>query len=243
MDENCHGGHRQRLRQSYVRGGAAALHEHNLLELLLTYAIPRRDVNPLAHELIAKYGSLARVLAAPVEELMAFPGVGESAAVLVSLAGALKSLPPARSAGRAAISTPEEAARYCATLFRDGGKYETTYCVSLDKRRRVLHCDLVSAGTLCENVIYPRLVVEFALRHGANSVILAHNHPSGNPAPSRADIASTKAVCEALSGIGITLHDHIIVGTEGNFSMLRNMLLPSGETPEALLRAAEKEET
>lgn len=243
MDENVHSGHRKRLRQSYIRGGAAAMHEHNLLELLLTYAIPRKDVNPLAHELIAKYGSLARVLAAPVEELMALPGVGESAAVLLSLAGALKSLPAARTSGRVAINTPEEAARLCETLFENGGKYEATYCVSLDKRRRVLHCDLVSAGTLTENVIYPRLVVEFALRHGANSVILTHNHPSGNPAPSRADVASTKAVCEALSGIGITLHDHIIVGAEGNFSMLRNTLLPSGETPEALSRVAEKEET
>lgn len=243
MDENFHSGHRKRLRESYIKGGASAMHEHNLLELLLTYAIPRKDVNPLAHELIAKYGSLARVLAAPVDELAALPGVGESAAVLLSLAGALKRLPAARTPGRAAINTPEEAARLCETLFENGGKYEATYCVSLDKRRRVLHCDLVSAGTLAENVIYPRLIVEFALRHGANSVILAHNHPSGNPAPSRADVDSTKTVCEALSGIGITLHDHIIVGAEGSFSMLRNMLLPSGEMPEALSRTAEKEGT
>lgn len=240
MEHHDHGGHRQRLRESYIKGGTTALHEHHLLELLLTYAIPRRDVSSLAHGLIERYGSLERVLLAPVEELMTYPGIGEYAAVLLSLTGALRGL-AARAGARTAISTPEEAAKFCENLFAGGGKYEATYCVSLDKKRRVLHCDLVSAGTLGENVIYPRLIVEFALRHGANSVILTHNHPSGDPKPSRADIASTKAVCEALSGIGITLHDHVIVGAEGSFSMLRNTLLSSGEAPEALARAAEKE--
>lgn len=219
------------------------MHEHSLLELLLTYALPRKDVNPLAHELIKRYGSLERVLCAPVEELMKCEGIGESAAVLVSLAGSLRRLPAAQTGKRISITTPEEAARYCETLFAGRDKYEATYCVCLDKRRRVIHHDLLSMGTLAENVIYPRLVVEFALRHGANSVILTHNHPSGNPAPSRADLASTKTVCEALSGIGITLHDHIIIGSEGTFSMLRNMLLPTGECPEALSSAAEKEDS
>lgn len=241
MEEELHGGHRRRLRESYINAGAA-LHEHHLLELLLTYAIPRRDVNPLAHALIARYGSLAGVLAAPVHELMTLEGVGESTAVLLALAGTLRSFPAAKLDGRVTLNTPEEAVNYChALLRRSGAKYETTYCVSLDKRRRVLHCDLVSAGTLSENVIYPRLIVECALRHGAHSVILTHNHPSGDPSPSRADIASTKAVYEALSSIGITLHDHIIIGREASFSMLRSMLLPSGETPETLARAAEKE--
>jgi DNA repair protein RadC len=243
MEDNCHSGHRKRLRENYIMGGSTAMHEYSLLELLLTYAIPRKDVNPLAHELIERYGSLERVLSAPVEELMKLDGIGENAAVLLSLAGSLRSLPAAQTGRRIAIATPEEAARYCETLFAGKGKYEAAYCVCLDKRRRVIHYDLLSMGTLTENVIYPRLVVEFALRHGANSVILTHNHPSGNPAPSRADLASTKSVCEALSGIGITLHDHIIVGAEGNFSMLRNMLLPTGERPEALARAAEKEDS
>lgn len=238
MEEGGHSGHRQRLREAYQSGGAAALHEHQLLELLLTYAIPRRDVNPLAHKLIARYGSLERVLVAPVEELTRVEGVGENAATLLSLTGALRSLPSARANKRAAIKTPEEAANYCESLFAGRDKYEATYCVSLDKKRRVIHCDLVSAGTLAENVIYPRLVVEFALRHGAGSVILTHNHPSGDPAPSQSDIASTKAVCEALAAIGITLNDHIIIGCEGSFSMIRNMPLPKG----AHIPAAEKEE-
>ncbi len=241
MEKTCHIGHRERLRKSFIENGAATLHEHHLLELLLTYAIPRRDVNPLAHELLRLYGSLESVLSAPIRDLMKVEGIGESAAALLSLAGTLRSRPSAGSGRRTPINTPEEAAKYCETLFKNPARYETTYCVSLDKKRRVIHADLVSAGTLSENVIYPRLVVEFALRHGANSVILAHNHPSGDPSPSRSDIVSTKAVCEALSGIGITLHDHIIVGADGNYSMLRNMLLPSGEAPEIVARAAEKE--
>lgn len=241
MEENCHGGHRKRLRESFLKSGAEKMHEHALLELLLTYAIPRKDVNPLAHALIARYGSLERVLAAPAEELMTVGGIGESAAVLIALAGAMRNLPAEKPGSRPVIGTPEEAAKYCEALFPNLQKYEATYCISLDKRRRVLHHDLISSGTLNENVIYPRLVVECALRHGANSVILTHNHPSGNPMPSRADLASTKSVCEALSSIGITLHDHIIVGSEGCFSMLRDTLLPSGETPEKLSLAAERE--
>jgi len=231
------------MKQRFLEHGLDNFNDINALELLLFYALPRCDTNVVAHRLLDSFGSLPAVLEASAQELEKVEGVGESAAVLLSLAGALKRLPAARTPGRAAINTPEEAARLCETLFENGGKYEATYCVSLDKRRRVLHCDLVSAGTLAENAIYPRLIVEFALRHGANSVILAHNHPSGNPAPSRADVDSTKTVCEALSGIGITLHDHIIVGAEGSFSMLRNMLLPSGEMPEALSRTAEKEGT
>lgn len=241
MEQNCHSEHRKRLRESYL-SGAAALREHQLLELLLTYAIPRRDVNPLAHELMLRYGSLANVLAAPVQELMRCEGIGESAAVLLSLAGMLRGIPAARTGAHGCLNTPELAARYCRTLFPAGSKYESTFCVSLDKRRRVLHCDCVSAGTLGETVIYPRLIVESALRHGAHSLILTHNHPSGDPTPSKADIASTKAVCEALSGIGIALNDHIIIGEEAGYSMLHNLLLPSGEALETPALPAKKED-
>lgn len=229
------------MRETFREQGAEALHEHQLLELLLTFSIPRVDVNPLAHGLMQRYGSLRAVLEADPAELMGMEGVGESTATLLSLCGALARLPARSPAERPRLNTPEEAARYCAALV-EGEKYETTWALSLDKRRRVVHGDKISSGTLSENVIYPRLVAECALRHGANSVILCHNHPSGDPSPSIEDVKATKTVCDALSGIGITLHDHIIIGAGSAYSMVRNAALPLGEAEEPVALAAEKEQ-
>ncbi len=235
-----HQGHRQRLRETFCEQGAEALHEHQLLELLLTFAIPRADVNPLAHALLGRYGSLGAVLEADPADLVRVEGVGERTATLLSLCGALARQNTRTARERPRLNTPEEAARYCAALLA-GERYETTRAISLDKGRRVLHVDTVSAGTLSENVIYPRLVAECALRHGANSVILCHNHPSGEPSPSVEDVKATRLVCDALSGIGITLHDHIIVGGGEAYSMVRNALLPLGERKEPVALAAEGE--
>lgn len=239
--DNYHEGHRKRLRMAYRERGAGALQEHQLLELLLAYAIPRRDVNPLSHALIERFGSLAQVLCAPPDELMRTDGVGEAAAVLISLAGTLGRTGTVLPPSRPVLKTPEDASRFCRELFL-AERYEKTYCITLDARRRVLHTDAVSTGSVSENVIYPRVIAELAMRHGASGVILAHNHPSGTASPSRADIATTRTVCDALAGIGISLYDHIVCAGNETYSMLRNMLIPSGTAPEVSAAAADRED-
>ncbi len=176
-----HEGHRERLRQTFLEHGASTLHEHQLLELLLTYAIPRRDTNPLAHSLLAAYGSLDKVLAANPYDLMRQEGIGRQAAVLLALAGALMQRGGAARPEKAALNTPEAASRYCMALLA-GAKYEETYVISLDKRRAVLHADKVASGTLGETVLYPRLVLECAqpsLRKPAAFERGCKNHPFG----------------------------------------------------------------
>ncbi|MEN6470584.1 MAG: DNA repair protein RadC [Clostridiaceae bacterium] len=234
-----HEGHRERLRQTYLAQGIDAFHEHQALELLLTYAIPRKDVNELAHRLIARFGSLKAVLSADPYELQKEPGVGEQAAVLLSLTGAL-SKKAAKAHGSQRLNTPLEAARFCKTLFVDK-RYEAMYAISLDKKRCVLHFDLISSGTLLETAAYPRLVAECALRHGANSVILAHNHPSGDATPSAEDLSTTQMMLRTLEPLGIALNDHIVVGADEAYSMTQNALLRFSR-PIAELKAAEKEE-
>jgi DNA repair protein RadC len=138
------------------------------------------------------------------------------------------------------LDTPSEAARYCKLLF-EGKRYEAMYAVSLDKKRRVIHSDLISSGTLAETAAYPRLVAECALRHGASGVILTHNHPSGDAQPSTEDIQTTKLMLRALEPLGIALNDHIVIGADEAFSMTQNALMQFCE-PAAELRVAQKEE-
>lgn len=234
-----HEGHRDRLRQTYLEQGIDAFHEHQALELLLTFAIPRKDTNELAHRLIKRFGSLKAVLSADPYELKKEQGMGEQTAVLLSLVGALN-----KKTKKACVSpkldTPSEAARYCKLLF-EGKRYEAMYAVSLDKKRRVLHSDLISSGTLAETAAYPRLVAECALRHGASGVILTHNHPSGDAQPSTEDIQTTKLMLRALEPLGIALNDHIVIGADEAFSMTQNALMQFCE-PAAELRVAQKEE-
>ena len=219
-----HAGHRQRLRESFLAAGAGAMPEHQLLELLLTYAIPRRDVNPIAHRLIKRYGSLAAVLRADAAELKNIDGVGESAATLIALAGAMRNVSE-RPRRKQRLTNPQKAAEYCMELLKEH-KYEMMYLVSLDSGMRPLHDDVVSSGTIDQSTVYPRIIAECALRHAAAYAMLCHNHPSGNPRPSDGDVALTKAMFGVLEGIGIQLYDHIIVGDEGAYSMARDVYIP-----------------
>jgi DNA repair protein RadC len=222
-----HRGHRQRLRESFMAGGAKAMPEHQLLELLLTYAIPRQDVNPIAHELMARYGSLAAVLRADIAELKSVDGIGENAAVLISLAGAMRGISE-KPRKKQRLDNPEKAANYCARLLKPH-KYEAMYLVSLDSGLKPVHEDLVSSGTIDQSTVYPRIIAECALRHAAAYAMLCHNHPSGNSSPSGEDIAMTKTIFSALSGIGIQLYDHIIVGESSAYSMARGVSVPLNE--------------
>lgn len=238
---NPHAGHRQRLREAFIEDSAGSLQDHQLLELLLTFSIPRADTNPAAHALLAAFGSLNALFGANVRDIAKVEGVGAQSAVLISLVGALsRRAAKAKRGARVCLNTPDDATRFCTGIF-PSMLHEETYCVSLDNKRNVLHVDRVAAGTPSENIVYPRLVAETALRHGASSVILSHNHPSGSAQPSRADIEATRLVCNALTGIGIALHDHIIIGDGEAFSMVRNAYLPSGGAEEPVARAADKD--
>ena len=152
-------------------------------------------------------------------------GLGEYAATLIALAGAMRNISE-KPRKKQRLNNPERAAEYCMQLLRPH-RYEVMYLVSLDSGLKPIHEDMVSSGTIDQSTVYPRIIAECALRHAAAYAMLCHNHPSGNPAPSNEDIAMTKMIFSALSGIGIQLYDHIIVGDERAYSMARNVYIPS----------------
>ncbi len=208
-----HDGHRKRLRERYTCLGIGDLSEIEALELLLTYAIPRKDTSETARALLAQFGSLSAICYAKHEELCKISGIGTSASGFLRLIGDIlhtyiKAQPPALK-GR--LQTPAAAAAYALELLK-AERYESVYVVSLDKNLRLKHVERLLTGTLTEAPLYPRRVVEAALSHCAHSVLLLHNHPSGDPAPSESDTQATEAVRAALNAIDIELFDHIIVG-------------------------------
>lgn len=220
-----HTGHRERLRERFSQAGLAGFAPHEALELLLTFAIPRRDVNPLAHQLLSHFGSLPRVLEARVEELQAVPGIGPHAASLIGLM-----LPLFRMYRQGLVAEQEKASggadllALCQALLM-GEKVERFYVLALDKRGKLLGHSQVSSGDDGETAVYPRLIVQALLRFGAGACVLAHNHPSGLLQPSGADIALTKALADMMRPLDISLHDHVIVGGDGVFSFAREGLL------------------
>lgn len=204
-----HEGHRDRMRGRYLSEGLEGFAPHEALELLLFYAIPRRNTNPVAHALMDAFGSLRGVLEASPQDLKRVPGVGESAAVLLSLAGRLWRSAET-GAGRTVLLTRMDAARYCTALL-SGEKYELFCVLSLNASMELLHTERVAVGSVSDVPSYPRKVAEAALRAGATGVVLCHNHPGGVAEPSNEDIASTQQIGAMLSAMGICLYDHLIV--------------------------------
>lgn len=226
--KSIHTGHRERLRERLRTAGLNAFSEHEVLELLLTYAIPRQDVNPLAHELIGTFGSLSAVLDADESELMRVKGMGKSAALLLTMMPQLMRRYQLSSLGeRPVIVTLSDAKSYCAPLFI-GASEEQIYMICLDQAGHVLHRTLLHTGTVDQVMLHPRTVVETAIRHNAHAVILTHNHPSGIAEPSQADLDITKRIGAALYMIGIKLVDHLIFAAGGVFSITRECLIESG---------------
>ena len=217
-----HAGHRERVRERFRQEGLAAFSEHEVLELLLTYAIPQRDVNPLAHELIAQFGSLAGVLEADEKELLRVSGVGAKAASLLSL------IPPllgryqtSRMGARPVISNLAQAKEYCGALFF-GAQEERVYMICMDQMGHVLHPALVRKGTLDAVPLYAREIVEIALRYNPYAVLLTHNHPSGFAFPSQADYEVTKMIISTLTAIGVRVVDHLILSPYDAYSMTQH---------------------
>ena len=221
--KNPHLGHREKLRQRFIReNGLDHFEDHQILELLLFYANPRGDTNPTAHALLEQFGSLKGVLEARPEMLMTVNGVKETAATLISMV-----VPLTRVWNRCAMAEPDrignsrEAEKYCLSILA-GHRSERFYVVSLNAKCQVLGRRMISEGSLSEVSAYPRIVMETALNYNAHSVLLCHNHPGGTCAPSPEDIASTLQLQRLLNGVGILLLDHIIVANENTYSMVQH---------------------
>jgi DNA repair protein RadC len=208
---NVHEGHRKRLKERFLREGLDNFEAHQVLELILFYSIPRRDTNEIAHELLKKYGSLANVFEADINDLIKTPGIGENSAFILSLIPSLaRRYFKDKWGSKPVIDSSSKAGQYAVSLFA-GRLYEAFYVICLDAQNKVNFPVLLHEGTINESPVYPRLVVEAALRHQANSVILAHNHPGGSLKPSQADIEVTERIRTALESISIRVIDHIIV--------------------------------
>lgn len=219
--KGIHAGHRERLRERFRKEGLDAFSEHEVLELVLTYAIPQRDVNPLAHALIKQFGSLAGVLDAHESELMQVSGIGRHAALLLTLLPQLFSTYQKSSLGASpVINTLGDAKKFCNHLFT-GIHDERFYIICLDQQGHVLHTELLYEGTIDEVTIYPRQIVQMVLRHHAYGVMFVHNHPSGQPEPSQADIDATEMIIKALQLISVRVVDHLIFTRESIYSMVR----------------------
>ena len=209
-----HEGHRQRLRERYLRAGLDGMAEHEVLELILTYAIPRRDVKPIAKALILRFKDLRGVMQAPDKELRSVEGVGENAAALLRLFLPVARMCAMQSMGdKPCLDSVRTVKQYCRNLI-GGEREEKLYLLCLDPRLHLKNSVFLADGTVNGITITPRRIAEEALRSGATGVILTHNHPSGNPEPSGEDIAFTLEVSRALRALDIPLYDHIVVGEE-----------------------------
>lgn len=206
-----HSGHRERLKGRFLSEGLDGFNQHQVLEMLLFFSIPRRDTNPLAHKLIERYGSLSGVLEADPRDLVKVDGIGPNTALLLSFIPSLcRVYMQDKWRDKPQLNSTTKAGEYARSLFY-GRQYEVFYAICLDAQNRVNYPALVHEGTIDSAAVYPRLIVEAALRHQASSIILAHNHPGGSLKPSAADLDATKKIISACNAISVRVVDHIIV--------------------------------
>jgi DNA repair protein RadC len=212
-------GHRERRRGRFRNAGADAVSDYELLEVLLYRTIPRQDTKPIAKDLIAKFGSFAEVLAAPRQRLEEVKGVKQATSTDLKIIHAAASrMTQGAVKKRQVLSSWTAVLDYCRTkmAFEDKERFGIIF---LDKRNQVIGDEIQQTGTVDHTPVYPREVVKRALELSATAVILVHNHPSGDPTPSRADIEMTQAIVEIAKPLGISVHDHIIVGKAGHASL------------------------
>ena len=222
MSESIHKGHRQRLKDRFLAEGLDHFTEIQVLELVLFYAIPRKDTNPIAHALLDHFGSLAQVLDAAPEELAKVPGMGESAAAYLHLLTQVaRYCLVNRSTQNKVLPTLEDCANYLVPFFH-GRRVETVFMLCLDAKCKVLCCKEVGEGSVNSAGISTRRIVETALGANASVVVLAHNHPSGIAIPSGEDVQTTKRIAAALQSVEIQLADHIVVADADYVSMAQS---------------------
>jgi DNA repair protein RadC len=219
-------GHRKRLKQKFLTAGMEAFLDHEVLELLLIYAIPQRDVKPLAKKLIREFGSLKGVVDAEISDLNKVPGIGEHTVVLFKLIKEFAALYLKQKAKeKPQIACTSELFDFCRTAM--GGKKDEEFCVIyLDAQNQIIEFETVQKGVANQAVVYPRQILEKALQKKASALILAHNHPSGHVRPSDADIRLTKTIQETARALDILVHDHIIIGENRFFSFREEGLMP-----------------
>lgn len=225
MDKKLHDGHRQRVKERFLNQGLDGFEDHQVLEMLLFYCIPMKDTNELAHKILREFGSLAHLFESHPGEIRRKCSVSENTAIFLSLIPSLsRRYFKGKWGDKPVVSGSTAAGQFAVSLFA-GRTYEAFYVLCLDARNKVNHAALVHEGTINEAPVYPRLIVETALRHQANSVILAHNHPGGSLLPSAADLDVTDRIRTALEAISIRVVDHIIVAGEGYYSFAEKGLM------------------
>ncbi|MEX2518103.1 MAG: DNA repair protein RadC [Paracoccaceae bacterium] len=216
--EPDHAKHRERLRERFDRAGAGALADYEMLELVLFRAIPRRDVKPLTKLLLREFGDFNHVLSASPARLMKVEGMGEAAArELKIVEAAAHRLAQARVLGREALSSWAALMTYCKTVMahRETEEFRILF---LDRKNVLIADEAQARGTVDHVPVYPREVAKRALELNASAMIMVHNHPSGDPTPSPADIEMTARIAAALEAVGVTLHDHVVIGKETDAS-------------------------
>jgi DNA repair protein RadC len=212
-------GHRERLRSRFRDAGPEAVSDYELLELVLFRAIPQRDVKPLAKDLIAKFGSFPEVISAPPARLAEVKGVGDAAITELKVVHAAAGrLARGQVQKRPVLSSWSSVIDYCRTTMAFAEK-EQFRVLFLDKRSQLIADELQQVGTVDHTPVYPREVVKRALELSATALILVHNHPSGDPTPSHADIQMTQTIIDVARPLGIAVHDHIVVGRDGHASL------------------------
>jgi DNA repair protein RadC len=212
-------GHRERLRERFHHAGPEALSDYELLEMALFPALPRRDTKPLAKALLKTFGSFAEVVHAPVARLREVEGIGDASINQIKLiAAAAQRIAKGEIKRRVALSSWNEVIDYCRSgmAFADKEQFRILF---LDKRNQLIADEVQQTGTVDHTPVYPREVIKRALELSATALILVHNHPSGDPTPSQADIQMTKAIIDIAQPLGISVHDHIIVGKNGHASL------------------------
>ncbi len=214
-----HAGHRERLRERALAGGLSALPDYELLELYLFRSIPMKDVKPLAKALLARFGDLGGVLAAPIADLCTVAGIKEQVALDLKLMHeASVRIGRAPMTKRPVISSASALQSYIRTVLANEPR-EQFRVLFLDNKNQLILDEVMGQGTIDHAPVYPREVARRALELSAAAVILVHNHPSGDPTPSRADIEMTKQVVEAGKPLRIAVHDHLVVGRDGVASL------------------------
>ncbi len=223
METGSHDGHRKRLRERYLNAGPEAFQPHEMMELLLSYAIPRKDTNELAHRLLKEFRSLKAVLEAPVEQLAKVDGIGESAAILINMMLPLWRAYQSemlKAASAVTYTSPQKMMEYCVKQLT-GERDEVFLLLSFDSRLRLIAEDRLERGTPDQVSILPRKVLTTLINRSATGAVLVHNHPSGNLTPSQADLDVTERIRRVLESVDIRLLDHIITGYQESIS-LRN---------------------
>jgi DNA repair protein RadC len=218
-------GHRQRLRQRFLEGGAEALPDYELLELILCLAIPKKDVKPLAKTLLARFGGFGEVIHADLPALLAITGIKETSAAAIKIVGAAAlRLARAQAIGKPVLSSWDSLLDYCRISLAHLAQ-ERFHLLFLDRKNVLIADEIQQKGTIDHTPVYPREVVKRALELNASAIIMVHNHPSGDPTPSQADIEMTGRIRDATGPVGIILYDHLVIGKSGNFSFRSNGLI------------------